>query len=413
MSGRRATVARAAALRGTLRLPADKSIAHRALIFDALAAGRGDRHPPRPGADVRSTLGAMERLGAVTDVRDDGGGGVRVALDGGGALDRRTPAGRRRRGARLRQLGDHHAPAVGGPRRPARQRDPGRGRVALAAAHGAGRRPTARDGRGRRDDGRARAGPDPGSSARWSRSSTSCRSRAPRCSGRSPSRRSPPTGRTGIAVPGPTRDHTERLLGWLGAPVTREGLETLVDGPAGFAARDIDRPRRHLFRGGLARGGRDPSRRGPSVSRASGSTRRGSPSSRSCARWEPTSRSRPLRPTTACRSRSATLEVRGGGRLRADPHRRRAGGRPHRRAADARRRDGRRRRHAASCAMPGSCASRNRTGSRSSSRACGPSASTPRSCDDGWRRAARDAARRLDRDARATTASPWPSRSRR
>jgi 3-phosphoshikimate 1-carboxyvinyltransferase len=49
-------------------------------------------------------------------------------------------------------------------------------------------------------------------------------------------------GRTTIEVPGPTRDHTERMLGWLGAPVRREGLVTIVDGPAGFAARSMTVP---------------------------------------------------------------------------------------------------------------------------------------------------------------------------
>jgi 3-phosphoshikimate 1-carboxyvinyltransferase len=49
-------------------------------------------------------------------------------------------------------------------------------------------------------------------------------------------------GTTSIRVPGPTRDHTERMLAWLGAPVRREGYLTTIDGPAGFAARDIDVP---------------------------------------------------------------------------------------------------------------------------------------------------------------------------
>ena len=49
-------------------------------------------------------------------------------------------------------------------------------------------------------------------------------------------------GETSITVPGPTRDHTERLLGWLGAPVTRTGSTTRIAGPAGFRARDIDVP---------------------------------------------------------------------------------------------------------------------------------------------------------------------------
>jgi 3-phosphoshikimate 1-carboxyvinyltransferase len=44
-------------------------------------------------------------------------------------------------------------------------------------------------------------------------------------------------GTTSIKVPAPTRDHTERMLAWLGAPVRREGLVTTIEGPAGYAAR--------------------------------------------------------------------------------------------------------------------------------------------------------------------------------
>ncbi|MFV2064473.1 MAG: 3-phosphoshikimate 1-carboxyvinyltransferase, partial [Chloroflexota bacterium] len=49
-------------------------------------------------------------------------------------------------------------------------------------------------------------------------------------------------GTTTITVPGPTRDHTERMLGWLGAPVTRDGLTTTVSGPATFGARSMTVP---------------------------------------------------------------------------------------------------------------------------------------------------------------------------
>ncbi len=49
-------------------------------------------------------------------------------------------------------------------------------------------------------------------------------------------------GTTTITVPGPTRDHTERMLAWLGAPVRREGPVTTIDGPAGFRNRDITVP---------------------------------------------------------------------------------------------------------------------------------------------------------------------------
>jgi 3-phosphoshikimate 1-carboxyvinyltransferase len=49
-------------------------------------------------------------------------------------------------------------------------------------------------------------------------------------------------GETTITVPGPTRDHTERMLAWLGAPVRREGPVTTIQGPSGYHDRDITVP---------------------------------------------------------------------------------------------------------------------------------------------------------------------------
>jgi 3-phosphoshikimate 1-carboxyvinyltransferase len=63
-----ATIRPAARLRGELRLPGDKSISHRALLFAALAAGGGRITGAGDGADVRSTAGAMRALGAIVDV---------------------------------------------------------------------------------------------------------------------------------------------------------------------------------------------------------------------------------------------------------------------------------------------------------------------------------------------------------
>jgi 3-phosphoshikimate 1-carboxyvinyltransferase len=51
-------------LRGELRLPGDKSISHRALILAALAEGESRIEGAGDGADVRSTAGIMEALGA-------------------------------------------------------------------------------------------------------------------------------------------------------------------------------------------------------------------------------------------------------------------------------------------------------------------------------------------------------------
>ena len=58
-----ASVRPAARLRGELRLPGDKSISHRALLFATLAAGESRIVGAGDGADVRSTAGIMRALG--------------------------------------------------------------------------------------------------------------------------------------------------------------------------------------------------------------------------------------------------------------------------------------------------------------------------------------------------------------
>src|SRR6266404_4613868 len=50
-------------LRGRLRVPGDKSISHRALLFAALADGRSTITGLATGADVAATRRALEQLG--------------------------------------------------------------------------------------------------------------------------------------------------------------------------------------------------------------------------------------------------------------------------------------------------------------------------------------------------------------
>lgn len=66
-------------LRGRLRVPGDKSIAHRALLFASLAEGRSRIEGLPGGADVASTRAAVERLGAVVRAQADG-----VVVEGAG-----------------------------------------------------------------------------------------------------------------------------------------------------------------------------------------------------------------------------------------------------------------------------------------------------------------------------------------
>ena len=82
MSAPRATLVRPArAVRGTLRVPPDKSISHRYALLAAIAGGRTVIDAYSTGADCLSTLSVLQALGvpvtrAVTD------GGLRVTIDG-------------------------------------------------------------------------------------------------------------------------------------------------------------------------------------------------------------------------------------------------------------------------------------------------------------------------------------------
>jgi 3-phosphoshikimate 1-carboxyvinyltransferase len=61
-------VHRARTLRGSLRVPGDKSTSHRALILSALASGQSTITGLSPGEDVRATSDIVEQLGATREV---------------------------------------------------------------------------------------------------------------------------------------------------------------------------------------------------------------------------------------------------------------------------------------------------------------------------------------------------------
>lgn len=84
-----ATVRTAARLRGDLRLPGDKSISHRALLFAALSTGESLIERAGDGADVRSTAQALRALGATIERVSDDGRTVDYRVDSPGA-DRLT-----------------------------------------------------------------------------------------------------------------------------------------------------------------------------------------------------------------------------------------------------------------------------------------------------------------------------------
>jgi 3-phosphoshikimate 1-carboxyvinyltransferase len=70
-------------LRGTIAVPGDKSISHRAAILNALAEGEAVIHNFLPGEDCLSTLGVLQALGVHSEL-EDVEGGVIVRIRGGG-----------------------------------------------------------------------------------------------------------------------------------------------------------------------------------------------------------------------------------------------------------------------------------------------------------------------------------------
>ncbi|MEO1488882.1 MAG: 3-phosphoshikimate 1-carboxyvinyltransferase [Pseudomonadota bacterium] len=80
------------ALTGRLRVPGDKSISHRALMFAGLALGESRIEGLLEGEDVLATAAAMRAMGAQIDRDEDGrwrvcGAGVGSLLEPAGALD--------------------------------------------------------------------------------------------------------------------------------------------------------------------------------------------------------------------------------------------------------------------------------------------------------------------------------------
>lgn len=219
-------------LAGVVSVPGDKSIAHRALLFGALARGRTTVTGFPGGADVLSTLDAITRLGART-VREDSrviidgvgddlargprpisldcgnsgttmrlgaglvaGGGAVVTLDGDASLRRRpmerVAAPLRAMGARV-DTTDGHAPLVvtGG-------------------------------------DLSAIDWTLPVASAQLKSAVLLAGLRA--------------RGTTRVREPLASRDHTERLLGHFGAVVRREDAAVVVEGGQALRAANVECP---------------------------------------------------------------------------------------------------------------------------------------------------------------------------
>ena len=227
----RSSVLPAARLRGTLELPADKSIAHRALIVNALSGGPATVVMRSPGRDVLSTAACLRELG-VTIIEEADGQLVRFVVNGIPSRDATLDCGNS--GTTMRLLAGALAAL---PLRvtldgDASLRSRPMERVAtLLRAAGAtvtttdGRAPMTIEGRDRLE---AVSHVLPVASAQLLAAASLAALNS--------------LGETHIESPAETRDHTERMLSATGVLIRREGLVTTITGPARPRAVSITVP---------------------------------------------------------------------------------------------------------------------------------------------------------------------------
>lgn len=230
-------------LRGTLRLPADKSIAHRALLFNAMGRGSAEVSMHRPGADVRSTAAALADLGALATVDGDPDDGtpVRHRVTGGatahhaalpGTADVALDCGNS--GTLMRLLAGAATTRAG--------------RTVLVGDDSLSSRPMERIAEPLRAMGASittangHAPVTVAGGAPLTPTTHLLRVASAQVLGALTLAAAAADGVTEVTTPGPTRDHTERLLAFLGARVERTGHTTTIHGPAIWDCRDIDVP---------------------------------------------------------------------------------------------------------------------------------------------------------------------------
>jgi 3-phosphoshikimate 1-carboxyvinyltransferase len=78
-------------LSGTVHVPGDKSISHRAVLFAAMAEGTSNLHGVLDSRDVRSTIAAVSALGADVVIEGTCGAGLELAVTGWGDAGPRPP----------------------------------------------------------------------------------------------------------------------------------------------------------------------------------------------------------------------------------------------------------------------------------------------------------------------------------
>lgn len=217
---------------GTVRVPGDKSVGHRAVILGALATGRTRVAGFSGGEDNRRTQQIFRDLGARIDAR-----GTELTIDGVGLRGLRAPTGSLdcgNSGTTMRLMagvlaGQPFSTVLDGDdslrRRPMRRvAEPLRAMGATVHTSPVGTAPLAITGGALR----GMAYELPVASAQVK----SCLLLAGLYA----------EGETRIREPGPSRDHTERMLAAFGAPVARDGGWLIAPRPEGLACSEVRVP---------------------------------------------------------------------------------------------------------------------------------------------------------------------------
>lgn len=223
-------------LHGSVRVPGDKSVSHRAVLFAAMSEGTSELTGVLDSEDVRSTIGAVRALGAAVEEVAQQGGGLHLRVTGWGSAGPAQPAGPidcGNSGTTCRLLmgvlagwpvtvtltGDaslskRPMKRVATPLEAMGARfDTTDGHLPLTI-HGATLRATKYD--------------SPVASAQLKSAVLLAGLRA--------------EGTTTVTEPAPSRDHTERLLPAFGVPAVHEGLSASVTGLAVPTATDVAVP---------------------------------------------------------------------------------------------------------------------------------------------------------------------------
>jgi 3-phosphoshikimate 1-carboxyvinyltransferase len=220
-------------LRGTITVPGDKSITHRAIILSALAEGESTIRSYCRGADCLHTVQAFEALGVPVEVREDqlriGGKG----LDGLREPEHMLDCGNSGTGIRLMAgvMAGQSFFSI------------------LTGDESIRRRPMGRVVKPLRRMGATIAGRHDGELAPLAVSAARLRGIhhvSPIASAQVKSSLLLAglfaDGETTVTEPSASRDHTERMFTHLGLPVTRQGYVVTVRGRSAFKAKDLTVP---------------------------------------------------------------------------------------------------------------------------------------------------------------------------